>query len=54
MFIPKISQNQYINTFNKAIYKKLRKQFEDPTRDLLETKVEVSVFRIGILPNKTA
>ena len=54
MFIPKISHNQYINTFNKAIYKKLRKQFEDPTRDLLETKVEVSVFRIGILPNKTA
>ena len=49
MFIPKISQNQYINYFNKDIYKKFRKNIEDPTRDLLEPKVKylVPVFRIG-------
>ena len=36
MFIPIISQNQNKNTFNKDIYKKFRKKFQDPTRDLLE------------------
>ena len=40
MFIPKISQNQYINTFNKDTYKKFRKHFQDPTIDLLDSKVE--------------
>ena len=40
MFIPKLSLNQYINTFNKQIYKKFRKTFQDPTRDLLDLSVE--------------
>ena len=40
MFIPKISQNQYINTFNKNIYKKVGNNVQDPTRDLLDPKVE--------------
>ena len=40
MFIPKFSQNQYINTFNKDIYKRFRNKFQDPTRDLLDPKAE--------------
>ena len=30
MFIPKISQNQYINTLNKDIYEKFRIIFKTP------------------------
>ena len=39
MFILKISQNQNINTFNKDIYNKFRKNIQDPSRDLLDPKV---------------
>ena len=46
MFIPKINQNQYINTFNKVIDKKFRTHFQDPTRDLLDPMVEfVKVYK---------
>ena len=38
--MPKVGLNQYIITFNKDIYKKYSKQFQDPTRDLLESIVE--------------
>ena len=68
MFIPKISQNQYINTFNNDIYKKFRIYFQHPTRDILEPNVKfVRGARISnwrplnfctkkceIVPNKTA
>ena len=40
MFIPKVSQNQYVNTFNNDIHKKCRKNLQDPVRDLLNPKVE--------------
>ena len=68
MFILKISQNQYINTFKKDIYKKFRKHVQHSTRDLLDPKIEfVRWYRISnwrpfnfctkkceIVPNKTA
>ena len=48
MFILKISQNQYINTFNKDIYKKFRKHVQHSTRDLLDPKIEfVRWYRIS-------
>ena len=40
MNTPKINPNQYIITFNKDIYKKIRNSFQAPTRDLLDPKVE--------------
>ena len=40
MFITKISQYQYINTFNKDIFIKFRKRFQSPTRNVLDAKVE--------------
>ena len=60
MLIPKISKNQYTNTFNKDVYKNLRKKFQDPTSDLLDPKVEFigwcPYFELDtlIVPNKTA
>ena len=48
--MPKISQNQYINTSNKDIYKKMRKNVQGPTRLILDLKLEFirwPVFRIG-------
>ena len=40
MFIPKIRQNLCINTFNKDIYKNFSKEFQDPSRELLDRSVE--------------
>ena len=40
MFLKKISQNLCINTFNKDIQKKFRKNVQDPTMNLLDPKVE--------------
>ena len=37
IFIPKVNQNRYIQTVlktNKGVYKKFRKTFQDPSRDL--------------------
>ena len=43
--MPKLSENQYINTFNKDNYKKISKNVQDPNRDLLDPKVEFVHWR---------
>ena len=40
MFIPKISQNHYLNTFNKDVYKIFRNNFRDRPKDQLDPRVE--------------
>ena len=41
-FIPKTSQNQYINICKKNIYKKFRKINQNPNRDLLDPTFETN------------
>ena len=63
MFIPKISPNQYINTFNIDIYKKFRKNVQGPTtqKSNLFVGARISNWRplnfcsktCEIVPNKT-
>ena len=52
MFIPKISQNLYINTFNIDIYKK----FQNPTRNPKVELIGDAYFctkTYEVIPNKT-